>query len=1336
MRHVSSLREATMKRAAVVAASLAAIAASMVVPIGTAGAAEPPSPSPADPADGQVHPDRVLAPDQQLGAGWRRSSDRAVTTAGDETGLHVLVADRREAYRWRTAATLVEPAIESDQWIGQLCVTGSGSRAVVVYAPRDFTNNPLSMELGAFAAVVDLDTGAVTKLAERVTLGYYNPACGSGETAVLSRLEQSPAAGVPAKTWIGMVDATAARFEWQARADGQLTSAVPVGGRIVAARGYGLVAVDHDGQMTTVAHTAGTPLRLMPDGDRGLALQIARRYDADLARLVDGELRTVATVPLGAVKLRPGAGGDVYAVGARAPERMGGSVPPTWRVVDAPPDSEPSTTGGLVVTRVRSAREAAGQIVTGTGMPGSVQITATTLDSRADLRFTARTGAGAAGRGASPAQGAPAGGGAPDGVQPAQDGSTVPWDPDRACAVPRNDPAIQVYQPSPLQVEWAADLAVRGQLSFSRPADWLNNGLPAYSPQLLFPRLSLVGGGDVPAQIMLGILAQESNMWQASFHVVDALAGNPLTSSGFYGLEWNNPDPRQIDWSKVDCGYGVAQVTTGMHRDDTGEMVDGLVMTELRQEAVVLDYAANVAAGLRILQSKWNQLANAEILANDGDPQHIENWFLAAWAYNSGIQPDERFGNDTGCTPGPSCTDDHGNWGLGWSNNPASPLYPEDRQMFLTAPLGSVDILPPDEVGYDNARHPNHWSYPERIMGWAYTSLRRWDYAEQRWLDTYWTTGNDETFRQAQPERLTFCVASINQCDPDDPTPEPPGDFPDYPATLCQRDDLRCWWHAPVTWEPDCDTECGWENRRFTTVEPRPLAEAIYDSQCSTDGLPAGARLIDDVDSAGPLGPQGCSRTWPVGGSFSLRFESMTGPQGTPIYPGKPDFHQIGGGFGGHFWFTHTRREPDYDYMRMTGRWTVDPVNAWARVFVHVPDHGAHTQQARYKIHLPSGGEPKHRAITQHYQRHTWVDIGVFDFRGTGNPVIELSNVATDGFGVHDVAWDAIAVQPLPAKPDHFVVAMGDSYASGEGSFNYYSESYQYVEDGNQAGSFRNICRRSPDTWSRQIQLAGAPGSFGELKDGLHNDLDFHLLACAGARAHHMLGTEITFPGQPVEPNPLGNLPQGPQDGRELTEIDRGFLDENTTLVMLIVGGNDAGWTGVLDRCIAGDLDCHNDDDFRNDVIDLISGPVPAAVSQVMEQIAQVAPNATIFLVGYPQLFSEGPDCSSLLLSGAERGFLNNLAQVFAVNTVLDPTVFDPTASGRSFGVPVTDVDFGPVCHLLSDYQGQGINGVRFENPPFYWEGAGDGSFHPKTGGYERYGIVVQGALTARGYVW
>src|SRR5437868_5164151 len=112
----------------VIAATVTAIS---LVPAVATAAPSPPGVATRDPGGAGAATartgdgDGVKDPDRTLGANWRTSHDRAVTTSTDDTGLHILVADRGRAYAWRTAATLREPGIDTDQWIGQLCVTGS-----------------------------------------------------------------------------------------------------------------------------------------------------------------------------------------------------------------------------------------------------------------------------------------------------------------------------------------------------------------------------------------------------------------------------------------------------------------------------------------------------------------------------------------------------------------------------------------------------------------------------------------------------------------------------------------------------------------------------------------------------------------------------------------------------------------------------------------------------------------------------------------------------------------------------------------------------------------------------------------------------------------------------------------------------------------------------------------------------------------------------------------------------------------------------------------------------------------------------------------------------------
>ena len=84
---------------------------------------------PGDSSHAKAADPSTVPPDQRdnvLPGGWRTSRDLMWTTDGDATGFHLLVADSATGYGWRTAATLAEPWIETDRWIGNACLTGSG----------------------------------------------------------------------------------------------------------------------------------------------------------------------------------------------------------------------------------------------------------------------------------------------------------------------------------------------------------------------------------------------------------------------------------------------------------------------------------------------------------------------------------------------------------------------------------------------------------------------------------------------------------------------------------------------------------------------------------------------------------------------------------------------------------------------------------------------------------------------------------------------------------------------------------------------------------------------------------------------------------------------------------------------------------------------------------------------------------------------------------------------------------------------------------------------------------------------------------------------------------
>jgi hypothetical protein len=1244
-----------MSRRPLVALTTLSLLVAFAVTRPSAAVAEPAGPAKQAPTSKTPPPAFAVDPalrDKALGAGWRTSSDIAWTTSGDANGLHILAATASSGYAWRTVATLSEPGFDVDQWIGNACVSGSGRRLVAVYAPRTFTNKDDLFGRGGFTAIVDLLSGEVIKLPLMSTLAYYNPGCGAGDQVVVTALH----AGL-GRTRLVEVDTARATVSAPVTVESQVTSAVPVGGEIVAAANNQLVKVDRAGKMTGFAPTAGVAHALRPDAVGGVVF-VEHSGPAARVRRVDSTRRpvTLAEGELTKLSARAAAGGLVYLSGEA---RNVGALPAGVMRVDAQKDAEFSTRGELVLTRV-SYDGNPKLLASDPSAPRGVRIQARSMRTGTALEFTvgasvvptARTAAGTAthpklGRTAMPGTGATTG--------PAVTPSTAavatatagdPTNPveaktERYCSVPRNDPRNQALQPRPRQVEWAIDQAITGTPYAARPANWMNLGMPAYSPLGLFPRVDLVGGGRVPAQIYLGIVAQESNMWQAARFAVPGVTANPLIGN-YYGLDiYNNTelDDWDIRWDKADCGYGVGQVTDGM-RLPGKEKPNEVAYPEQTQRAIALDFAANVAAGLQILQRKWNETRSAGLQVNDGDPANIENWFYAVWAYNSGFHPLSEASQNNGA------------WGVGWGNNPVNPNYDPERLAFLA-------------YTYDDARHPQDWPYQEKVIGFAAFPPDLPDGVDTL-VTAYrpaWWGGSDppQNRLNAKPPRLLFCDAT-NNCAPGGLFPpqapevlgEPKG--PCYHKNTSDQYDLKCWYNRSVAWKACGAGECGYELLRFDPGWAYQPDAVSYLPRCDRNGLPANALIVDDIANGIPSVRPNCTRPT-SNGTFALNFSS-----GSPgLYPSKIDFHQIGGGFGGHFWFAHTRLiGQDGGRMRVMGTWSLDrSLNQWVRYLVHIPDHGAHTRQATYELNLGSGWVKK-RVVQQRTQENRWVSLGAFPVNGV--PRIRLATSTLDGTGNEDIAWDAVAFQPLPARPRHQIVALGDSFSSGEGAsspggVDYYKETdtKQLVYlNGSQTPDVRyqNACHRSRYAWSRMAVLSDDPQGrdIGTRADIWDPTMDYHLKACSGARARNVLPYNTVPAGQPRPVDGAGRT--GENEYGELPQLDEGYLDEYTTLVTLSIGGNDARFVDVLKSCFAI-LQCQ-DKVLSGDTNVLavaeparINGEVRASIVSVLKEVNRKAPNAKIMLMGYPRLFEDTLD-ADLLVGRDDRIWLQAMADLMA----------------------------------------------------------------------------------------
>ena len=176
-------------------------------------------------------------------------------------------------------------------------------------------------------------------------------------------------------------------------------------------------------------------------------------------------------------------------------------------------------------------------------------------------------------------------------------------------------------------------------------------------------------------------------------------------------------------------------------------------------------------------------------------------------------------------------------------------------------------------------------------------------------------------------------------------------------------------------------------------------------------------------------------------------------------------------------------------------------------------------------------------------------------------------------------------------------VALGDSYSAGEGAGDYdvASSSLSHFLVSNDSYSSGSIwggdprCHRSTDSYANII----ANEYFGG---------KVTLRACSGAVSQNV----SDFGGAPAVLQYLDEKPQ------QITS-----LDSNTSFVTISTGGNVSGFATIIKNCL---IDGNCDNDYQKG-IDL-DGEEPKLVA-LYQEIKADAPNATIVIVGYPQIMPD-----------------------------------------------------------------------------------------------------------------
>lgn len=257
---------------------------------------------------------------------------------------------------------------------------------------------------------------------------------------------------------------------------------------------------------------------------------------------------------------------------------------------------------------------------------------------------------------------------------------------------------------------------------------------------------------------------------------------------------------------------------------------------------------------------------------------------------------------------------------------------------------------------------------------------------------------------------------------------------------------------------------------------------------------------------------------------------------------------------------------------------------------------------------------------------------------GAATVALALSGCASIGAGGGNLAEQVqppTAASPIGAA----YAAFGDSYSAGEGTDHYLP--------GTDVPGL-NVCHRSTSAYSQVLaaQLKAASTAFAACSGAVTADL------FAPNNNHNAEADGTLEPAQLCQPQPV--------DGVASCGTARPpALGPETTVVTLTIGGNDAGFARVVESCVFGKAGrysvglpgrrCRYDPvtiDRTLHRIAALAGQGQAvspygsdiqSLSSVLAAVHAVAPDAQVYIAGYPRVF-QPPSDDDCVVGAVTRG--------------------------------------------------------------------------------------------------
>ncbi|PKV83060.1 GDSL-like lipase/acylhydrolase family protein [Streptomyces sp. TLI_146] len=224
----------------------------------------------------------------------------------------------------------------------------------------------------------------------------------------------------------------------------------------------------------------------------------------------------------------------------------------------------------------------------------------------------------------------------------------------------------------------------------------------------------------------------------------------------------------------------------------------------------------------------------------------------------------------------------------------------------------------------------------------------------------------------------------------------------------------------------------------------------------------------------------------------------------------------------------------------------------------------------------------------------------------------------------------------LPAGGQRVLVAMGDSYMSGEGASSY----FEGTDDGG-----RNECRRSPSAYA--VALATEDRRFDRAL----------FLACSGARTYNVIAKADANLLQVKEGKPGPRIEaQGDEPGTQIDQLTSQASSFRPALVIVALGGNDAGFAILGEACIAPG-DCEDQESAFTGNLPKVRKALAATFRSLRKALPADVP---IVAVPYPQPLAPVGRCTGVALTKTERDFIHRFVDQ------VDKTVSDAAAEAKA----------------------------------------------------------------------